>query len=443
MTVSTLEIEGPTRLRGHVHVPPDKSITHRALILAAMGKGDCRVEPAGHGEDNRSTAAVLASLGVPIRQTDHGYHVQGVGGPEGLTPCASPLDCGNSGTTMRLMAGILAAAQGSFVLDGDASLRKRPMARLAPLEAMGAKLRPVHAATEEEGSTLRPPIVVDGGRLRGANHALAIASAQVKSALLLAGLFAEGPTRVREPGRSRDHTERMLRALGVQLDEASDGTLTVWPRAEPWRAPVLGAAPDLSSAAFWLGAAALTGSTDLVVRTGVNPTRAGVLDALQAFGVQVRRVDRDDVSGEPVADLSVSGRPERPVVFRGDLTLRSIDELPLLAAVASAAPGETRIHDAGELRVKETDRVQATVDLLTAFGVPAAPRTDGLVVTGGAPLRAATLDAGHDHRIAMTAAVLALAAPGRTIIRGADIIAVSYPGFADALRQHGARVRIA
>ena len=438
--MTTLRIQGPTELSGQVVAPPDKSITHRALILAALGEGRCRVAPAGFGADNRSTAAVLQALGVSIDIEDDAYIVQGVGGPQGLRSTGQPLDCGNSGTTMRLMTGVLAATQGRHVLDGDGSLRRRPMDRLRPLEAMGARLSPADDQTDPTGRLL-PPFRIEGGALRGTRHDLKVASAQVKSALLLAGLYADGPTEVKEPGRSRDHTERALRALGARLETANDGTLKVWPLERPWRTDALAAAPDLSSAAFWLGAAAMTGSAGLTVRTAVNPTRAGVLDALATFGVTLHQTEVGDVSGEPIADVRVQGRPTRPATIEGSLTLRSIDELPLLSAVAAIAPGETVIRDAAELRVKETDRIDATVALLKAFGVPAEGRPDGLVIQGGGPLKPAEVDAGHDHRIAMTASVLAMAAPGWTTIRGAEIIDVSYPAFATVLGRHGARVQ--
>ncbi|MEL7367412.1 MAG: 3-phosphoshikimate 1-carboxyvinyltransferase [Myxococcota bacterium] len=436
--MAVLRVRGPARLEGRIVAPPDKSITHRALMLAALGRGRCRVEPAGKGADNRSTAALLRALGVAITEDETGFTVDGLGDPQAFRAPEEPLDCGNSGTTMRLMTGILAGAKGAFALDGDASLRQRPMARLKPLEAMGAQLKP--AGPPSPDGVLRPPFVVEAGTLKGTRHDLTVASAQVKSALLLAGLFADGPTEVKEPKRSRDHTERALRALGVRLEEAPDGTLKVWPRAEPWQVDQLGAAPDLSSAAFLLGAAAMTGSDALTVRTGVNETRAGVLDALKAFGITVHRTEAPSVSGEPVADLKVEGRPTQAAELAGALSLRSIDELPLLAAVASVAPGETVIRDAAELRVKETDRVTATVELLQAFGVDAEGRPDGMVIRGGQPLRAAEVEAGHDHRIAMTAAVLGLTAPGWTTIHGAEIIDVSYPSFASVLRAHGAEV---
>ena len=438
--MAILRVQGPAVLRGHVVAPADKSITHRALILAALGEGVSEVAPAGHGADNRSTAAVLRALGVSIDERPDGYVVQGAGGPEGFKIPDGPLDCGNSGTTIRLMSGVLAANPGPYTLDGDGSLRRRPMARLLPLGRMGARLRPASPGADEP---LRPPFIIEGGALNGADHDLKVASAQVKSALLLAGLFADGPTRVREPGRSRDHTERALRALGVRLEEAPDGTLTVWPRSGPWRAPRIGAAPDLSSAAFWLGAATMTDSRDLCVQAGVNPTRAGVIDALRAFGVPITITPIGDVSGEPVADLVVAGPPVRAARLEGTMTLRSIDEIPLLAAVAALAPGRTVIRDAAELRVKETDRIDATVGLLTAFGVPAEATEDGLVVEGGHALRPAEVDGSVDHRIAMTAAVLGLAAPGWTTVHGAEIINVSYPGFADVLARLGAQVQSA
>lgn len=435
--MSVLAIDGgaPT-LRGEVTPPPDKSIVHRALILSALGTGRSVVEAPGAGADNRSTAHVLQQLGVPVQSRPEGFVVDGVGGPAGLTIPSTPLDCGNSGTTLRLMAGVLAATPGRAVLTGDASLRRRPMARLAPLVEMGARLGRADGA---EGAWV-PPLRVDGGRLSGRHHRLAVASAQVKSAILLAGLWAEGETEVVEPGPSRDHTERLLAQLGADIEVGAGEGIRLRPLAAPWGPRRYAVAPDMSSAAFLLAAAALTGSAGLRVRTGVNPRRTGFLDALAALGVPVHRAAETEAGGEPIATLHVEGRPQRSAVIQDPVSLRAIDELPLVAVVAAGAPGRTEIRDAGELRVKESDRIARTVALLQAFGVPAGATDDGLWLEGGGPLRPARVEAAGDHRIAMAGAVLGLVAPGRTEVHGAEVIGVSYPDFARVLRGAGAEV---
>lgn len=429
--MSRLVIHGGRPLAGTVTPPADKSITHRALILGALARGTSRIAAAGVGADNLATAHVLRALGVAVRASPQGFEVEGVGGPSGLRPPEGPLDCANSGTTLRLMAGVLAGAPFTSVLTGDASLLRRPTARLAPLVAMGAGL---------EGTT--PPLTVRGGPLVGAAHRLPVASAQVKSALLLAGLFAQGETRVWEPGRSRDHTERLLGALGAGLAREPDGTLVLRPLEGPLPPLTLEVAPDFSGAAFFLAASALLPGSRVQVRAGVNPLRTGFLDALEALGVAVRRRDEAQAGGEPVATLDAHGPPARGAEIRDPVSLRAIDELPLVAVVAAGARGRTVIADAAELRVKESDRIARVVALLEAFGVPAAATADGLTVEGGGPLVPAEVDAGDDHRLAMCAAVLGLAAPGTTVVRGAEIIGVSFPGFVHQMQALGARLEL-
>lgn len=432
-----LDIEGGRPLAGHVTAPPDKSIAHRALILAALGRGPAEVVSHALGADNRATAHVLSLLGVPVVLHAAGATVDGVGGPLGLRAPSGPLDCDNSGTTLRLMSGVLSASRLTVTLTGDASLVRRPMDRLAPLVAMGARL-------EGQGERARPPLTVTGGRLVGRTHRLPIASAQVKSAVLLAGLWAEGQTVVYEPSRSRDHTERMLRALGASVVEQGDGGLVVTPLAEPWRCTEYVVPPDPSSAAFLWAAAALTASSSVLVRSAVNPTRTGVLDVLAALGAEVEQVARPSLGGEPLADVTVRvpAAGLRGTTIAGALTLRSIDEIPLLSALAAFIPGRTVVQDAAELRVKESDRLTATAELIRAFGGVVEETADGLVIDGDpARLRPAAVDGGLDHRIAMTAAVLALGARGRSTITGMEVAAVSFPGFARTLEALGAAVR--
>lgn len=435
---------GGPGLSGHVVAPPDKSIAHRAFLLAALGDGPCRIEPWAGGADNQSTLAALEALGVRVERDAGGVTVHGVGGAAGLRAPSAPIDCGNSGTTMRMLAGVLAGLPGRATLTGDDSLCRRPMGRLAPLRSAGAGLEGrVEGGTA--GDRLLPPITIAGvARPRGARHVLKIASAQLKSACLLAGLAADGPTEVWEPAPSRDHTERMLRARGVRLEalgeDAERGVgLRLEPLAAPWTNPArVVLAPDLSSAAFLLALAAITGAEGISVRTGVNPSRAGVLDALAAFGAPPRLEDEALIDGEPIATVRVPAARLRGAELRGTLALRAIDELPVLAAVAAFAEGTTRIRDAAELRVKESDRLAATAALLRAFGARVDEHPDGLDVHGDrSALCAADVDGGADHRLAMTAAVIGLSLPGWTEVGGADIIGVSYPGFADAVTALG------
>lgn len=432
-----LDIEGGRPLAGHVTAPPDKSIVHRALILAALGRGPAEVVTRTMGADNRATARVLSALGVPLELHGAGATVEGVGGPLGLRAPTGHLDCDNSGTTLRLMCGVLAASRLTVTLTGDASLVRRPMDRLAPLVSMGARL-------EGQGERARPPITVTGGPLVGRVHRLPIASAQVKSAVLLAGLWADGATVVYEPSRSRDHTERMLRALGASVVEQDDGGLVVTPLVEPWRCAQYVVPPDPSSAAFLWAAAVLTGSPGVVVRAAVNPTRTGALDVLAALGAEVQQVALPSQGGEPMADVTVRvpAAGLRGATIAGALTLRSIDEIPLLSALAAFVPGRTVVRDAAELRVKESDRLTATAQLIRAFGGVAEETADGLVIDGDpARLRAAEVDGGLDHRIAMTAAVLALGARGRSSITGMEVADVSFPDFARTLEALGAAAR--
>lgn len=434
--MARLYVTGGRRLRGLVKAPPDKSIFHRALILAALGDRRARLTPLARGADNRATRSVLSALGVRIEEEGDGLWVHGVGGPGGLRHPAGALDCENSGTTMRMMAGVLAASSLDVTLVGDASLSQRPMGRLLPLVELGAKV-----SGRQVDGRLYPPLRIQGGPLRGGDFRLAIASAQVKSALLLAGLYAEGPTTVWEPARSRDHTERLLRRLGIDLQEAADGTLILTPPAGPFGLDHYAVAPDFSSAAFVLAAAILTGSDEVRVETGLNPTRTGLLEALSDFGAPPEVSLHGEAAGEPVGTVRAAGGLSAPGEFTGARVLRAIDEVPLLAALATQAPGLTRIRDAAELRVKESDRLAATAALLRSFGASVIEHPDGLDILGPTRLSATTLGPQPDHRLAMTAAVLGLAAAGTTVIEGAEVIDVSYPGFASALLGVGAEVR--
>jgi 3-phosphoshikimate 1-carboxyvinyltransferase len=405
------------------------------VLFGALCDGVVEVTGLSGGEDNRRTAAALRALGVHIEeQGSHAARVHGVG-LDGRRAAAAPIDCGNSGTSMRLLAGLAAAQPFTTTLTGDEYLHRRPMRRVAePLVKMGAR---VDGQPGKKSGELYPPLVVTGGRLTGITYDSPVASAQVKSAILIAALWADGPTEVREPGPSRDHTERMFAWLGAPVRG---------PRLEPagWdrrlRARPLAVPGDPSSAAF-LAAAALVVPGSRVELPGVcvNPTRTGFLDALRAMGASIDERDRREQSGEPVADLAVSGDALTGVELGGELVVRAIDEIPVLAAVAARARGATVVRDAAELRVKESDRVATTVAMLRALGADAEELPDGLVVRGGGALRGgATVFAHGDHRIAMAAAVAALAADGPTVVRDVANVATSFPGFVASMTALGA-----
>jgi 3-phosphoshikimate 1-carboxyvinyltransferase len=426
-------------LRGRVRVPGDKSISHRALLLGAIAEGTSRVENFSPAADCRATLRAVRALGVEVEEeTPTTLFVHGRG-LHGLRESDDVLDCARSGTTMRLLAGLLAGQPFTSVLTGDAQLRHRPMYRVVePLRRMGAMV-----LGREDGR--RPPLVIRGGNLHGIEYALPVASAQVKSCLLLAGLYADGPTTLHEPGPARDHTERMLIAMGGRLEigswklEVGDRRLQIEP-GERLRALDVVVPGDFSSAAFLVVAATLVPGSEIVIEgVGVNPTRTGLLDALHAMGADVALRNQRTVGGEPVADLSVRTSELRGVEVSGTLTVRALDELPVLAVVATQAQGETILRDAAELRVKETDRIAAIVEGLRAMGARIEPQPDGFIVEGPTPLRGALVDSHGDHRLAMALAVAGLVAAGETLVQNADCIADSFPGFEVALAQLGAR----
>jgi 3-phosphoshikimate 1-carboxyvinyltransferase len=424
--VSEQRVAPAAHVDGEVRVPGDKSMSHRALILAAQAKGRSYIGNASPAQDVTATAAALRACGIWVRDfPPDRYALDAAGVGVSLQTPDAPLDCGNSGTTMRLLAGVLAGTECDATLDGDVSLRRRPMTRVVdPLRAMGA-----HVDASPSGTA---PLRISGTRsLQGVTWTTRVASAQVKSAILLAGLGAEGPTTVIEPLPTRDHTERMLRMCGV--DVVSSGTdVTVHPGAiQPFGFRVPG---DISSAAFFLAlAASRTGWTVRCPGVGVNPGRAGMLEVLEMMGAQVVVGETEAAGGvEPVADIEVRGARLRGVTIAGSLTVRCIDELPVIAVLASQADGDTEIRDAAELRTKEVDRIAFLETGLRLLGVSCESTAEGLVVHGPAQLRAAHLDAGGDHRLAMAWAVGASLVPvggGQSVIDGADVAAVSYPAF--------------
>ncbi len=421
-------VNRPSRIRATIQVPGDKSISHRALIFNAIADGGATIEQLLDSEDVRSTARCLAALGIDIEWPEGSQvaHISGRG-LHGLFESEDILDCGNSGTTMRLLAGLLAAHPLLSVLTGDASLRQRPMARvIAPLRKMGAH---IHART---GDTLAP-IVIKGGGLRGIEYASPVASAQVKSAILLSGLYADGQTIVTEPERSRDHTERMLSAMGAPL--SADGNCVRIEPASNLAANSLRIPGDISSAAPWLVLGTCHPDAEIVIQgVNTNPTRTGLLDILSAMGAEVEFMEERITGGEPVADIVVRTSNLHGTVVSGSLVPRAIDELPLVAVLGCFADGETVVKDAAELRVKESDRVEAVVRSLGRMGVRVTPRDDGFVIHGPARLKSGRIDAGNDHRIGMLGAVAGSLAEGDTRIDN-DAVGVSYPGFWADLQQ--------
>ncbi|HUF90233.1 MAG TPA: 3-phosphoshikimate 1-carboxyvinyltransferase [Gemmatimonadota bacterium] len=420
--MSGIRLEPLGRIRARPRVPGDKSISHRALILNAIAGGSATVSGLAPGLDVRSTAAALRALGAGVETGPDGTTAR-VSGPAGWG-ASDTIDCGNSGTTARLLLGALAPrARDGVTLDGDASLRRRPMARVTdPLLGMGAGI----TARGEPG---RLPLEVRGRPLAGRRHRLAVASAQVKSAILLAGLGAEGETVVEEPAVSRDHTERMLAAMGARI-ETTEGRVRLEPG--PIAAIDVAVPGDLSSAAFFLGLAAAGGGEARIEGVGLNPGRTGFLALLGRFGAAVD-VEPADGGPEPRGVVTVradglAGIEVAPAEVPG-----SIDELPLVAVVATQAEGETRVSGASELRVKESDRIAAIVAGLSAMGAEIEPLADGFAVHGPTRLTGAALDARGDHRIGMALAVAASLARGPSMLTGAEWVDVSYPGFFAAL----------
>jgi 3-phosphoshikimate 1-carboxyvinyltransferase len=443
-TARSAAIGGATRLRGVVGLPGDKSVSHRALLLAALAEGECAILGASDGADIRSTASVVRALGVDVlridRPTDRGrlvdYRVSSPGAGR-LEEPADVLDCGNSGTTLRLSAGLLAGLPVTAVLTGDASLRRRPVARIIePLRSMGATLN------GRRHDSLPPVTVVGHTPLRAIEVTTAVPSAQVKSAILLAALHADGRTTVREAIATRDHTERMLRARGVPVDRHDEAGAAGGPVA--WsieggrdvRAIDETVPADISAAAFWLVAGAAHPDAELVLPgVGVNPTRRGVIDLLRAMGAEIDEIptDRagaaDDGAGEPTADLRVRSSALSAIDLSPADVAAAIDEIPVLCLAATQARGTTHIRGAGELRHKESDRLDGIASGLRALGADVAVDGDDVTIIGPTPLAGAATNSRDDHRLAMTFAVAGLIASGVTVVGDPESAAISYPGF--------------
>jgi len=456
-------------LRGSVTVPGDKSISHRALLLGALAEGDTLVRGWLPAEDCQATLRCVRGLGVSVDVVDNALDkpgfsekpglssasalsatllVHGVG-MAGLREPADVLDCGGSGTTMRLLAGILAGQPFTSVMTGNEALRRRPMARIAePLRRMGATI------LGRDGGRLAP-LTIRGGGLAGIDYSLPVASAQVKSAILLAALFADGETIVREPGPARDHTERMLRAFGVEIEvDVAPAPASVGPYAtirltgrqrlaatlDADGRAVIDVPADISSAAFPLVAGAIVPGSEIALRgVGVNPTRTGLLDLLAEMGCALD-AHQPCAMDEPIADIAVRHSRLRGVSAGGNVIVRAIDEFPVFAVAATQAEGTTVIRDAGELRVKESDRIAAVAAELTRMGAQIEERPDGLMIHGPTPLTAAVVDSHRDHRLAMALAVAGLVARGETVVQNAEAIDDSFPGFVEMMGALGAEI---
>ncbi|NLW07893.1 MAG: 3-phosphoshikimate 1-carboxyvinyltransferase [Clostridia bacterium] len=425
----------PSRsLQGELRPPGDKSISHRAAIIAALAEGTSTINGFLEGADCLSTLACLRSLGVKIRAPEAGQLEVAGQGLFSLQEPETVLDAGNSGTTMRLLLGVLAGQKFYSVLSGDASLRRRPMGRVSnPLKAMGARI------WGRRGGELAPLSIL-GSKLQAINYSLPVASAQVKSALLLAGLYAAGETVLREPWQSRDHSERMLRAAGAAIQV--EGQVTRLRGGKPLKPLNVVIPGDMSAAAFFIVAAVILPCAELIVRqVNLNPTRTGILEVLRAMGALIEVISRGKNGMEPVGDIRVCASKLRGVEIGGSIIPRLIDEVPVLAVAAALAEGETVIRDAAELKVKESDRISMVARELAKMGAQIKPAPDGLLINGST-LRGAVVDSHGDHRLAMALAVAGLAAvEGETVIRGAECLAVSYPNFINDLRSMGVEVR--
>ncbi len=435
-------VRASARLRGDLRLPGDKSVSHRALMLAALADGESRISGAGDGADVRSTASIVAALGATVDRVEGegptvGYRVVS-GGADTLTVPDGTLDCGNSGTTLRLLSGVLAGLPVTAILDGDDSLRRRPVARIIePLRSMGAVL---HGRQDD---SLPPLTVIGRTPLRAIDYTTRVPSAQVKSAILLAGLRADGRTTVRESVATRDHTERMLRARGVPVErtDAPDGSVAwsleggIAVRAVSERVP-----GDVSAAAFWLVAGAIHPDAELILHdVGVNPTRRAIIDILRSMGADIDEAAHggapDDGVGEPLSDITVRSSALHAVDLGPSDVAAAIDEIPVLCLAATAAVGTTVIRGAGELRHKESDRIAGTATGLRALGARIEIDGDDLRISGPTRLHGAPTDSLDDHRLAMTFAIAGLVATGETAVGRPDSAAISYPGFFDDLER--------
>jgi 3-phosphoshikimate 1-carboxyvinyltransferase len=426
--MSTLTSNRISPFQKTITVPGDKSISHRAVMFGSMAKGTTTIEGFLPGADCLSTIACFEKLGVQVERTS-ATSVKVIGKSiDGFQIPTSVLDVGNSGTTIRLMMGILAGTTFTSELIGDESIGKRPMDRvIRPLRQMGAKI------TGRENGKFTP-LTIQGSSLQGITYESPVSSAQVKSAILLAGLSASGKTTVIEPSASRDHTERMLGAFGVQVDRLENGVSISG--GQSLTATHVTVPGDISSAAFFLAAALMVpGSTITIEQVGLNPTRTGIIDVFRAMGAKVTVEVQQESSGEPIGSITITCEELKGVEISGDLIPRLIDEIPIIAVVATQAKGKTIIKDAAELKVKETNRISTTANELRKLGAQVQETSDGLIIEGKTPLRGATCNSHGDHRIGMAMAIAGLAADEAVVVDGAEAIQVSFPSFYELLNQ--------
>lgn len=418
-----MKLRKAERLQGTVTVPGDKSISHRSIMFASLAEGTSEITGFLEGADCLSTIDCFRKLGISIeRQKEPGHILVHGRGLRGLSAPSSTLDAGNSGTTTRLISGILAAQPFTTRLTGDASIQKRPMKRIIePLTRMGARI------SSEKGNDCAP-LLIEGAPLHGIHYTTKVASAQVKSAILLAGLYADGETRVTEPYVSRNHSEIMLRLFGADI--STEGTTAAIRPCTALKAHHIQVPGDISSAAYFIAAASLVpGSEILLKNVGINPTRDGILKAAQSMGAHITLENIRDDSGEVCADIIVRSASLHAAEIGGSLIPTLIDELPVIAVMAAFAQGTTVIRDAAELKVKESNRIDVMVENLRAMGCDIEATEDGMIIHGGKPLHGAVIDSHADHRIAMSFAVAALLAEGETEIAGDECIRISYPEF--------------
>ena len=428
------KIEGGGNLQGIIKVPGDKSISHRALIIGSIAQGETTIDGFLHSEDPLSTADCLRKLGVniPIIKEDESFSISGVG-VDGFKEPDEILNCGNSGTTMRLLMGLLAGQEGkNFILTGDRSLRGRPMGRVSkPLSLMGGRI-----FGRANGS--KAPITIVGNKLKGCVIGTPVASAQVKSAILLAGLSASGTTSVIEPASSRDHTERMLKAFGADINVRGEcGRNAVIKQGKKLIGQKILIPGDISSAAFWMVAASIVPNSEVLIKNvGLNPSRTGILNIMEKMGCNYEIVDKAIVAGEPIGSINVkTAKNLKPFIIQGDILPKLIDEIPILTVAACFCTGVSEIRDAQELRVKETDRLKVMTRQLRKFGAKIIEKEDGLIIHGESKFNSAEVDSETDHRISMSLAIASLLAKGCSKIARADASNVSYPNFWDDLYQ--------
>ncbi|MCD8037142.1 MAG: 3-phosphoshikimate 1-carboxyvinyltransferase [Clostridiales bacterium] len=424
-------IKPAATIKGNINVPGDKSISHRSVMLGSIAKGDTHVTGFLTGEDCLSTIACFKKLGIDIEIDGTNVTVHGKG-LNGLSAPTETLDVGNSGTTLRLISGILAAQPFSCRITGDKSIQKRPMGRVAtPLSLMGGKI------TSENSEKLTAPLNIEGQHLKAMEYTLPVASAQVKSAIILAGLYADGITKITEPEATRDHTEIMLNYLGANIKREGN-TIIVTPVKE-LTGKDISVPGDISSAAYFIAAALICKNSEVIINNvGVNPTRTGIITAFNAMGADIELINERIVCGEAVADIKAKTSKLHGTVIKGDIIPKLIDEIPVIASVACYAEGETVIADAQELKVKESDRIKTMATELRRMGADITETDDGMIIRGGNPLHGAVCESYDDHRVAMSISIAALGAEGNTEIKNPECVDISFPNYyslLDSLRE--------